>query len=115
MTIEKEAREIAVKHCGNVADYLGPDLESQMGIYLAEDIAKALQTKQDRIEELEKSIRVHEIYFDSSTGKQWIDSRVNDLELRVKELESALKEAMDYIPDNKLFERAKKAIGGGNG
>ena len=36
------ADDIAKKHASQVSEYLGPDLEAQLGIYLAKDIEEAI-------------------------------------------------------------------------
>ena len=110
MTIEKEARDI-VERTKNRSRW---DMENQTYVpetfpWLEKDIAKALQKKQDRIEELEG-------YLD-----KW---SVNEYQERIKELESALSyyanmkvvcthddpSWCEYCPDG--GKRAKKAIGG---
>lgn len=52
MTPTPEDREramaIAKHHCNQVSEYLGPDLEYQMAIYMANDFAKALADERER-------------------------------------------------------------------
>lgn len=65
---EAIALEIARKHCGHVSDYLGPDLEAQMGIYLSKDIAEAILADRKEMEAENKELRKQNELYNNLLG-----------------------------------------------
>lgn len=108
MTIEKEAREI-------IKPYYEDPYKVEWA-KLVDDIAKALQAKQDRIEELERRTKQCDACLKWNMPDSAHTCRKHDLVKRVEELESALKEIAkdEFLSEDCLHPKlAKKAIGGG--
>lgn len=120
MTIEKEARKILFEYFDAMTD---EQIDSGTVVGIEKYIEKALQKKQDRIEELEKELKETkewgENHYRKCIKNMAIEWANKELKCKIKTLESALNEihrlcrTLEPLDATiRIIEVKEKAIGG---